>query len=84
MIDTAPNAVPENVALDDYLRALQDDPENGMLRLAVARVAVQCRMYETALTQYRHLIRNSMLLEDVTNDLRDILADIDQALARIG
>lgn len=71
-----------NVAIDGYLRALQDDPENGSLRLAVARVAVQCRMYETALTQYRHLIRTSVLLEEVTNDLRDILADVGEPQLR--
>lgn len=72
----------DNLAMDGYLRALQDDPENGVLRLSVARVAVQCRMYEIALMQYRHLIRTSTLLEDVTTDLRDLLADIGEPQLR--
>jgi|GEM_PF-1488812 len=75
-VDTAHAAVSGNLAIDGYLRALQEDPENAVLRLSVARTAVQCRMFDTALTQYRYLIRNGVLLEDVVNDLRDVLADI--------
>lgn len=75
-------AATDNLAMDGYLRAIQDDPENGVLRLSVARVAVQCRMYEIALIQYRHLIRTSTLLEDVTTDLRDLLADIGEPQLR--
>jgi tetratricopeptide (TPR) repeat protein len=79
---TAGEAAANNVAMDGYLRALNDDPENGVLRLSVARAAVQCRMYDIALMQYRHLIRNSTLLEDVTNDLRELLADIGEPQLR--
>jgi cytochrome c-type biogenesis protein CcmH/NrfG len=32
-------------------------------------------MFETAMVQYRHLIRTTMLLDDVIADLRDILAE---------
>jgi len=81
-VATASAATSENLAIDGYLRALQEDPENGVLRLSVARVAVQCRMYDTALTQYRYLIRNSVLLEDVVNDLRDVLAEIGEPQIR--
>lgn len=81
-VDTASVAVSENLAIDGYLRALQEDPENGVLRLSVARVAIQCRMYDTALTQYRYLIRNGVLLEDVVNDLRDVLAEIGEPQIR--
>lgn len=79
---TAGEAAANNLAMDGYLRALNDDPENGVLRLSVARAAVQCRMYDIALMQYRHLIRNSTLLEDVTNDLRELLADIGEPQLR--
>lgn len=78
----APTVVPDNMAMEGYLRALQDDPENAILRLSVARVAIQCRMYETALIHYRHLIRNSSLLEEITHDLRDILADVGEPQLR--
>lgn len=81
-VDATSRGEDGNLTLDEYLRALQDDPENGALRLSVARVAIQCRMYETALTQYRHLIRTSMLLEDVTNDLRDVLAEVGEPQLR--
>ncbi len=81
-VDTASAAISGNLAIDGYLRALQEDPENAVLRLSVARVAIQCRMYDTALTQYRYLIRNSVLLEDVVNDLRDVLAEIGEPQIR--
>ena len=61
--------------MNEYLRALQDDPENAVLRLSVARAAVPSGMFETAMVQYRHLIRTTMLLDDVIADLRDILAE---------
>lgn len=83
-VNTASPAIVGNLAIDGYLRALQEDPENGVLRLAVARVAAQCRMYDTALTQYSYLIRNGTLLEDVTNDLRDVLPEITESSIRRG
>ena len=61
--------------MNEYLRALQDDPENAVLRLSVARAAAPSGMFETAMVQYRHLIRTTMLLDDVIADLRDILAE---------
>jgi cytochrome c-type biogenesis protein CcmH/NrfG len=61
--------------MNEYLRTLQDDPENAPLRLAVARAATPSGMFETAMVQYRHLIRTTMLLDDVVTDLRDILAN---------
>ena len=81
-VDTASAAISGNLAIDGYLCALQEDPENGVLRLSVARVAVQCRMHDTALTQYRYLIRNAVLLEDVVNDLRDFLSEISEPSMR--
>jgi tetratricopeptide (TPR) repeat protein len=71
-----------NEAMDGYLRALHDDPENMVLRLSVARVAMQCRMFETAIQQYKYLIRASALLEDVVNDLRDLIGEIDESFMR--
>lgn len=71
-----------NEAMDGYLRALHDDPENMVLRLSVARVAMQCRMYETAIQQYKYLIRASALLEDVVNDLRDLIGEIEESFMR--
>ena len=61
--------------MNEYLRALQDDPENAVLRLSVARTATPSGMFETAMVQYRHLIRTTMLLDEVIADLRDILAE---------
>lgn len=71
-----------NEAIDSYLRALKADPENVVLRLSVARVAVQCSMFETAMTQYRALVHNSALLDEVIVDLRDLLHTLDESYMR--
>lgn len=71
-----------NEAIDSYLRALKADPENVVLRLSVARVAVQCNMFDTAMSQYRALVHNSALLDDVIVDLRDLLHTLDESYLR--
>jgi tetratricopeptide (TPR) repeat protein len=71
-----------NEAIDSYLRALKADPENVVLRLSVARVAVQCSMFDTAMSQYRALVHNSALLDDVIVDLRDLLHTLDESYLR--
>ncbi|MFM2031245.1 MAG: hypothetical protein RLZZ297_10 [Chloroflexota bacterium] len=68
--------------INEYLRQLQDDPENASMRLAVARAASNTTMFETALVQYRHLIRTTMLLDDVVTDLRALLANESDAQKR--
>lgn len=71
-----------NEAIDGYLRALKSDPENVVLRLSVARVAVQCSMFETAMSQYRTLVHHSALLDEVIVDLRDLLHTLDESYMR--
>lgn len=71
-----------NEAIDSYLRALKSDPENVVLRLSVARVAVQCSMFDTAMSQYRALVHNSALLDDVIVDLRDLLHTLEESYLR--
>ena len=71
-----------NEAIDSYLRALKSDPENVVLRLSVARVAVQCSMFDTAMSQYRALVHNSALLDDVVVDLRDLLHTLEESYLR--
>lgn len=71
-----------NEAIDSYLRALKADPENVVLRLSVARVAVQCSMFDTAMSQYRALVHHSVLLDDVIVDLRDLLHTLDESYLR--
>lgn len=39
-------------------------------------------MFETAIQQYKYLIRASALLEDVVNDLRDLIGEIDESFMR--
>jgi tetratricopeptide (TPR) repeat protein len=86
-VSTPPRNVREiqpsgNEAIDSYLRALKADPENVVLRLSVARVAVQCSMFDTAMSQYRALVHNSALLDDVIVDLRDLLHTLDESYLR--
>ncbi|MFZ9857807.1 MAG: tetratricopeptide repeat protein [Roseiflexaceae bacterium] len=86
-VQTPPRNVREiqpsgNEAIDSYLRALKADPENVVLRLSVARVAVQCNMFDTAMSQYRALVHNNALLDDVIVDLRDLLHTLDESYLR--
>ncbi|MEY3989442.1 MAG: hypothetical protein RI985_523 [Chloroflexota bacterium] len=86
-INTPPQNIREiqpsgNEAIDSYLRALKADPENVVLRLSVARVAIQCSMFDTAMSQYRALVHNSALLDDVIVDLRDLLHTLDESYLR--
>jgi tetratricopeptide (TPR) repeat protein len=59
--------------LDLFVRQLEADPQNHVLRLAIARVGAQAGMEELAVQQYRDLIRRSALLDDVVADLSDLI-----------
>ncbi|HEX6290846.1 MAG TPA: tetratricopeptide repeat protein [Herpetosiphonaceae bacterium] len=74
---------------DDQVSAiramLESDPENDVMRLAVARMSQQTSDTAQALDQYKHLIKRGSLLDEVVVDLQDTIADTDdpQMLRRL-
>jgi tetratricopeptide (TPR) repeat protein len=72
-------------ALDGYLRRLEGDPQNHVLRLSLARVSGQLGQHDVAVQQYRNLIKQGVLLDQVADDLRDLIEDNDdmQILQRL-
>ena len=63
-----------NDVLDAFLRQLDADPQNDVLRISVARVIGQLGMAELALKQYRYLIKNSSMLDQIVGELQDMIA----------
>ncbi|MEN9934594.1 MAG: hypothetical protein RLZZ387_1173, partial [Chloroflexota bacterium] len=74
-----------NEGLDHFLRQLDAEPQNHVLRLAMARASGQVGMGDVAVQQYRDLIKRGALLDDVIADLSDLIADSDdeQLLRRL-
>jgi hypothetical protein len=66
-----------NNVLDDYLRQLDTDPHNHILRLSIARVGGQIGMNDLAVQQYRDLIKRGVLLDEVIADIGDLIGDSD-------
>lgn len=55
--------------LESFVAQLQTNPENHVLRLAVARMSEQTNDLEQAMVHYRHLIRRNALADQVVDDL---------------
>jgi uncharacterized protein YjiS (DUF1127 family) len=67
-----------NDLLDSYVRRLEADPQNHMLRLSVARAGGQLGNPDFSIQQYRYLIRNNALLDMIVDDIQDLIADADE------
>jgi tetratricopeptide (TPR) repeat protein len=66
------SAFPE---LQEYVRMLDSDPGNHVLRLSIARVGGQVGMVELAMQHYRSLIKQNALLDEIVDDLSDMIAE---------
>ncbi len=73
-----------NDVLDAFLRQLDVDPNNDVLRISVARVIGQLGMAELALKQYRYLIKNSRMLDQIIGELQDMIAYSDDTALLTG
>jgi hypothetical protein len=73
-----PPASSGNDLLDAYVRRLEADPQNHMLRLSVARAGGQLGNPDFSIQQYRYLIRHNALLDMIVDDLQDLIADADE------
>ncbi len=71
--------------LDTFVRRLEGDPQNNGLRLSVARAGGQLGMAEFALLQYRYLIKQNTMLDQIEDDLQDLILDAEdrQVLRRL-
>jgi tetratricopeptide (TPR) repeat protein len=67
-----------NAVLDEYLKQLKINPDDYATRLAVARLASQVGRRDVALEQYKQLIKRSMLLNEVVDDLMELVSDNDE------
>jgi tetratricopeptide (TPR) repeat protein/uncharacterized protein YjiS (DUF1127 family) len=74
----APPASTGNELLDSFMRRLEADPQNHMLRLSVARAGGQLGNPDFSIQQYRYLIKNNALLDMIVDDLQDLIADADE------
>ena len=72
-------------ALNGYLQKLEQEPQNHMLRLSLARISGQIGQTEAAIQQYKNIIRQNTLLELASEDLSDLISDTDdpQILQRL-
>jgi hypothetical protein len=75
-----PPAASGNQLLDTYLRRLEADPQNHVLRLSIARAGGQLGMTDFAMQQYRSLIKQNLLLDQIADDLVDLISDADDQL----
>ncbi|MFN8479465.1 MAG: tetratricopeptide repeat protein [Kouleothrix sp.] len=66
-----------NEVLDAFFRQLEAEPNNDVLRLSIARVLGQLNMADPALKQYRFLVKNSSMLDQVVSELQDMIAYTD-------
>jgi hypothetical protein len=64
-------------ALDGYLLQLEAEPDNTPLRVAVARISGQTERYDLAVQQYKSLIKTGNALDQVTEDLEELVGDVD-------
>jgi tetratricopeptide (TPR) repeat protein len=71
------SSVSSNPVLVNYMRRLESDPNNHILRLSIARISGQTGVTDQAIQQYRQLIKQNVLIDDVIDDLRDWIADSD-------
>jgi tetratricopeptide (TPR) repeat protein len=79
MPPSPPPAAPKDLSafpeLQEYVRMLDSDPGNHILRLSIARVGGQVGMVELAMQHYRSLIKQNALLDEIVDDLSDMIAE---------
>jgi hypothetical protein len=62
------------------LQQLENEPENHGLRLAIARMGMQSGQVELAAHQYRHLIRQGDILDQVADDITSQIAETNDGM----
>ena len=63
----------DGVDLAEYRLQLEQEPTNHGLRIALARILNQTGEVRAALDEYKHLIKQGVLLDQVEEDLQDMI-----------
>jgi tetratricopeptide (TPR) repeat protein len=71
----APAPIPEGELFDQYRRRLEQNPDDHVNRLALARALHGGRALAPSLEQYETLIDSAQLLPDVSDDLSSLSQD---------
>lgn len=66
--------------LDGYVRQIATEPDNEGLHLAVARLGAKIGQADLAIHQYKYLIKNKMLLDQVVDDILELIAESGEKL----
>ncbi|KPL86782.1 tetratricopeptide repeat protein [Herpetosiphon geysericola] len=61
----------------EYYQQLEADPSNHGLRMALARMISQTASVDQALTEYKRLIKQNQLMDQVVDDLQDLIESHD-------
>jgi DNA-binding SARP family transcriptional activator len=69
-------------ALSEVMRLVAESPYDASLRLGVARAAVHLGRIDTAIEQYRELLRLGLASDDVIDELNELCRDTADTTAR--
>jgi hypothetical protein len=67
-----------NDIVDEFLRQLETDPQNDVLRISIARIGWQIGIPNLAVQQYKYLIKHNRALDQVVDEVNDLLSDSDE------
>ncbi len=63
--------------LDAYLNQLEAEPENHALGLSVARIGGQTGRYDLMMWQYKHMIKEGQLVDQIVEEIEELVADVE-------
>jgi tetratricopeptide (TPR) repeat protein/uncharacterized protein YjiS (DUF1127 family) len=67
-----------NDIVDSFLRQLETEPQNDVLRISLARIGWQIGIPDLAVQQYKYLIKHNRSLDQVVDEINDLLSDSDE------
>jgi hypothetical protein len=67
-----------NEALDEYLQQLEAEPANQGLRMAIARMAMQAGHSELGFHEYRQLLKDDAVLDQVADELLSLIDETEE------
>jgi hypothetical protein len=67
-----------NDIVDTFLRQLEAEPEDDVLRISLARIGWQIGIPDLAVQQYKYLIKHNRSLDQVVDEINDLLSDSDE------
>ncbi len=65
-----------NALIDQYIDQLAGNPDNVLMRLAVARLSAHAGYPDVALQQYKLALRSDTMLTEIGDDLQDLIEEL--------